>query len=189
MSEIYEIQRAIKTIERYHKKIIILHCVSSYPTKLKETNLKRINFLKRKFRNYKIGLSDHTNNIFSSIAAIPLEVCAIEKHFNFDNLKTHDSLFSINPNMLKKLKELSLDIFESLKIDKKKQDLKKNIKFRRSIYAKKNIKKNQKITKKNIVSLRPLVGIGSENFFSIIHKKAKKNINAGSPIYFRDLKK
>ena len=47
----------------------------------KDTNLIKINFLKKKFKKYLIGLSDHTNDIFSSVASIPLGVVAIEKHF------------------------------------------------------------------------------------------------------------
>ena len=82
MASIKEIENAIKIIEKYHKKIIILHCVSNYPTEIKDSNLNRIPFLKKKFRKYNIGLSDHTNNIFTSLAATALGVCVIEKHFN-----------------------------------------------------------------------------------------------------------
>ena len=113
MAEIKEIKKAIKIIENYHKKIIILHCVSNYPTQTKDTNLKRINTLKKIFKNYKIGLSDHTNDIFTSIASIPLGVSVIEKHFNVGGVKTSDSSFSIDEKMLKNLKDLSKDIFKS----------------------------------------------------------------------------
>ena len=41
-----EIKKAIKEINKFHNKIIILHCVSSYPTKLEDTNLIRISKLK-----------------------------------------------------------------------------------------------------------------------------------------------
>ena len=184
-----EIKNAIKIINKFHKKIIILHCVSNYPTKISETNLKRINLLKKEFKNYPIGISDHTNSIYSSIASIPLGIVAIEKHFNIDNLKTPDSDFSINPQNLKTLKNISLDIFKSLKSYKNNTNSKKNIKLRRSIYSKIDIKKNDIISTKNIVSLRPSIGIKSENFFKIIGKKAKKNILKNNPIFFSDLKK
>ena len=48
MASINEIKNAIKIIEKYHKKIIILHCVSNYPTNLKDTNLIKIRSLKKK---------------------------------------------------------------------------------------------------------------------------------------------
>lgn len=187
MATIKEIRNAIKIINKFHKKIIILHCVSNYPTKISETNLKRINQLKKEFKRYPIGLSDHTNSIYSSLVSIPLGVVAIEKHFNIDYKKTPDSDFSINPESLKNLKTISLDIFKSLNNKKNIKSLKKNIKLRRSIYSNKDIKKNEKITIENIISLRPSIGIKSENFFKIIGKRVKKNIKKDSSIFFKDI--
>ena len=51
MASINEIKNAIKVIEKYHKKIIILHCVSNYPTKIEDTNLININLLKKNSKN------------------------------------------------------------------------------------------------------------------------------------------
>ena len=94
MTSINEVKKAINIIEIYHKKIIIMHCVSNYPTQIRHTNLKRINLLKKEFKNYKIGLSDHTNNIYTAIASITLGVY-IEKHFNIDDKKTPDQSFQL----------------------------------------------------------------------------------------------
>ena len=187
MASMIEIQNAIKIIEKYHKKIIILHCVSNYPTETKDTNLIKINFLKKKFKKYLIGLSDHTNDIFSSVASIPLGVVAIEKHFNIDNKKTPDSTFSIGSKMMINLKRLSLEIFESTKKHKDIKILNKNLKFRRSLYAKVDIRKNEKITFKNISALRPKIGICASKYFKIMGKKSKKNIKANEPIYQNQL--
>lgn len=183
MASLGEIKNAIKIIEKHHKKIIILHCVSNYPTRIEDMDLKKINFLKREFKKYHIGLSDHTNNIFSSIASISLGVSVIEKHFNIDNKKTPDSLFSIGPKMMKDLKTISTKIFESLNKKKGTKIFNENIKFRRSLYAKKNIKINEKITNQNIIALRPKIGICASQYFKIIGKKIKKNIEANEPIY------
>ncbi len=184
-ANIFEIKTAIKTIEKYHKKIIILHCVSNYPTKLEDTNLNRINKLKKIFKNYMIGLSDHTNNIYSSIAAVPIGVAVIEKHFKLDKKRTLDSDFSIKPNELKKLKEITVKIYKGL--NKEKTYVSKNLKLRRSIFANKLIKKNEKITKDNISCFRPEIGIGAKDFYKILGKKVKKNIYKNKPIFFRDL--
>lgn len=186
MASISEIKTAIKIIERYHKKIIVLHCVSNYPTEIKDTNLKKIKKLKKLFKSYMIGLSDHTNNIYSSIAALPLGIVAIEKHFKLDNKKTFDSDFSIKPVELSNLKETSLDIFKSLN-NKKKVTSQKNLKLRRSIFAKKTIQKNEKLSKENIICYRPVIGIKSNNYFKILGKKTRKKINALDPIYLKNL--
>ena len=189
MSSLDEIDKAIKIIERYHKKIIILHCVSNYPTLIKDTNLNRINILKKKFKKYMIGISDHTNDIFSCIASVPLGVVAIEKHFNIYKNKSPDAEFSIDKIKLKNLKEISTDTFSSIKNRLNPKIAKRNIELRRSIFAKKDIEKNEKITLKNIISLRPSIGIHSHNIFSIIGMRAKKRINKSSPIFYKNLLK
>ena len=181
MASIKEIKNAIKEIEKFHNKIIILHCVSNYPTSLKDVNLNRIQKLKKIFAKYKIGLSDHTNNIFSSVASYAYGVVAIEKHFNLDNNKTTDSEFSITPSKLKLLSEILKDL--SSKPKKQKKLSNSMIKLRRSIFASKNIKKNEIFNSNNIETYRPKIGLCASNYFKIINKKSKKNIKKGSPIF------
>ena len=188
MSSISEIKRAIKAINKYHNKIIILHCVSDYPTELKKTNLKRINRLKKIFKKNLIGISDHTNDIKSSIAAVPIGVVAIEKHFKINNKKTTDSEFSINQKQLSELKKDTIDIFKSA-IKENSISEKKNLKLRRSLFAKKDIKVKDKLNYDNVTSLRPSIGIPASFFFKIMGKRVKKSIRKDQPIYFKDLTK
>ena len=182
-SSINEIEVAINTIKKYYNKIIILHCVSSYPTELENTNLNRINELKRKFKQYYIGLSDHTIGIESTIASIPLGIVAVEKHFKLNNkLNSVDSKFSISPEKLKQLSKIKNAIFNSLNIKKKSTIDKISIKLRRSIFATKDIKKGEKFNYKNIDTLRPKIGLSASKFFKILGKRSKKNIKKNSPI-------
>ena len=44
MASIKEIKSAIREINKFHDKIVILHCVSEYPTKVEDINLKRISY-------------------------------------------------------------------------------------------------------------------------------------------------
>ncbi len=178
-----EIKEAINTIKKYHNKIVILHCVSSYPTELESTNLNRINELKKKFKRYYIGLSDHTIGIESTIASIPLGIVTVEKHFKLDNkLDSVDSKFSISSEKLKELSKIRNSIFYSLNNKKKLTIDKMSIKLRRSIYATKNIKKGEKFNYKNIDTLRPKIGLSASQFFKILGKRSKKNIKKNSPI-------
>ena len=181
ISNIQEIKNAIKVVNKYHNKIIIMHCVSNYPTKLEDVNLSRINKLKKIFKNYKIGYSDHTDDIISSVAASVMNISVIEKHFNIDNKKTNDSDFSIKPKQLKALSKILNDLHTKKKI---KNDQRSNfLNLKRSIFAIKDIKKNETINEKNIDTLRPKIGLCSSKYFKIIGKKSKKFIKSGSPIY------
>ena len=182
MSNINEIKKALKEIYKFHKKVVILHCVSNYPTKLKDSNLIEINFLKKQFKKNLVGLSDHTDNIFSSIASLPLRPVLIEKHYKLNEKdKTTDSHFSITPEKLRQLKEVILDVDKSLN-SKKKINQKMSKTLRRSIYSTKQIKKNEKITKNNIDTLRPYLGICASKYFKVIGRITKKNIKPGTPI-------
>ncbi len=75
------------------KKLVIMHCVSSYPVIDKEANLLAINALKKNFKDCVIGYSDHTLGNTSCLAAVALGAKVIEKHFtlnkNFSNFRDH----------------------------------------------------------------------------------------------------
>tara|TARA_E500000178_G_C17012567_1_gene751270 strand:+ start:1195 stop:2235 length:1041 start_codon:yes stop_codon:yes gene_type:complete len=183
MSSYKEIDKAIGTIQKYHTKIIILHCVSKYPTNLKNTNLKKFQEMKKKYKKYLVGVSDHTNGITSSIASFVMGAKIIEKHYKINNrLLTTDSKFSITPVQLRELKNKINNLWFS--ITKKNPDKIENSskKLRRSIFVTKYIKKNEKITIKNIDTLRPKIGICASEYFKVIGKKVKKNISPGTPL-------
>lgn len=185
-ASINEIKECVKLINKYHNKIIILHSVTKYPTEDNKANILRILELKKNFKKNMIGLSDHTKNIFSSIAATSLGIVLIEKHFIINkNISSEDVKFSIDIKELKLLKLYTEKIFMMLnsKID---QNL-PNKKHRRSLFAKRDILKGSIIQKKDLNSLRPKIGLCSSNFFKIIGKKIKKNKKKDDPIYLKDI--
>ena len=190
LSTYEEIDNAIKVIKKYHNKIIILYCVSGYPTPERESNVSNITKLKKKYKNYIVGISDHTNDINSSLASTVLGAKLIEKHFKIsEKVNSPDSKFSINYKQLKDLREKSEKIYETLgnqSFNKKKSE-KENLYLRRSIFATRDIKKNEKLNEKDIVSKRPKIGIGSEFYFKILGKKINKNIKKNEPIYQKNL--
>ncbi len=184
MASIKEISVAKKIINKYHNKLIILHCISNYPTNLNDANLDQINQLKKKFKKNLIGLSDHTDDIVSSYISSGIGVCVIEKHFTIDEKKTPDSKFSIKPNQLKILKSNLSNVFCNK--SSKKNNINKNKNLRRSIFASKNIKKNERFTTNNLTTFRPNVGVPASDFFKIVNKKAKKNKKQFDPIFKSD---
>ena len=168
MASLNEIKNCIKIVKKYHNKIVILHCVSGYPTNISNANLNRILTLKKLFKNNNIGLSDHTNDIITSSSAISMGATIIEKHFKLKNISSSlDSKFSINPEQMKKLTNIRNKIFSSMGTGKFQiqPEEKKSIFYRRSIYAKTKINKGEKLTKKNIICLRPSLGSPANFFF------------------------
>ena len=104
MSKIAEIKRAYKILKNEGKnEVSLLHCISSYPTKEKDSHLNCINFLKKSF-DCTIGHSDHTNDIFVPFCAVVMGARIIEKHFMINsNMKCVDKPVSITEKQMKQL--------------------------------------------------------------------------------------
>ena len=84
MMNLTEILKLISFLKKRNKNLAILKCCSSYPSTLKEANIKTIQFLRKRYKNIEIGLSDHTLGIAASCAAISLGASIIEKHLIID---------------------------------------------------------------------------------------------------------
>lgn len=180
-----EIQDAVNIcLESGLEKIALLHCVSGYPAPPSDYNLKTISDMIKRF-NLVTGISDHTLTNTTSIASISLGVSLIEKHFTLDrNNGGPDDSFSLEPNELNELCESSYTAWSSLgKIDyNRKSSEKTNLKFRRSLYFVENIYKGEKITEKNVRSIRPGYGLSPKFYKSIIGKTVNRDIEAGTPV-------
>lgn len=166
------------------KNLVLLKCTSTYPASPESTNLNAIPLLKEKF-NTLTGLSDHTMGIGVSIASVALGACVIEKHFTLRRADGGvDSAFSMEPAEMKLLVEESEKAFLGLgkavfELSEKEQ---KNLIFKRSIFVAKDIQAGEVITEENIRVIRPATGMHPKFYFSVLGKKATKNITAGSPL-------
>jgi len=81
MSTDEEIQRAVSILGV--NNLILLHCTSSYPAKLEELNLMMIKTLQKRYE-CPIGYSGHEVGLYTSLAAIVLGACVLERHITLD---------------------------------------------------------------------------------------------------------
>lgn len=185
MATISEIKEAVNTARKAGAKdIVLLKCVSSYPAKPEDMNLRTIPHMEEVF-NCPIGLSDHTLGIGVSITAVSLGAVMIEKHFTLSRkFKTPDSFFSIEPQELKEL-------VKNIRVAEKAlgevhygltKEEKKNKIFRRSLSVVRDIKAGEIFTEKNVRSIRPGYGLPPKHLKDILGKKAKENIKRGTPL-------
>ena len=190
LSTISEIRSSINIIKKYHNKIVLLYCVSGYPTPISEIDFNEINNIKNKTKIKHVGFSDHTDGLEASLEAINKNVYLIERHFTLKkNSKSPDVKFSITPNELKILKDYSVSKEIFTKKNKSRTSENASKIFRRSIYALKNINKNEKFSSENIGCFMPNIGLGSENYYKIINKRASKNIKKSEVIKKNFIKK
>jgi N-acetylneuraminate synthase len=182
MANAEEIQEAIEAAqEEGCRELAILHCVSGYPAPASDYNLKTLIDMQQRF-GLVTGLSDHTIDNTTAITSVALGASIIEKHVTLDrNGGGPDDSFSLE---FKELKELCFDVktsWESLgKVNyEKKNSEQENIRFRRSLYFVKDIKKGSIITEEHVKSIRPGFGIEPKFISEIVGKKVSKNIKYG----------
>ena len=153
-----------------------------------------LEYYKKNYPNIVLGLSDHTKGYATVLGAITLGARVVEKHFtDNNNLTGPDHMFSMNPKDWKEMIIASRQLENSLgdgikRIEK--NEKKTVIIQRRSICASKIIKKNSKIKKSDLICLRPSPKNSIKPMFTskIIGKVAKKNIQKGECIYWKNLK-
>jgi len=189
MSNSKEIATALKNIN--NKNLALLHCVSLYPCEYNKANLNRILALKKKFKKYIIGYSDHCKNFEASIFALNLGAQIIEKHFTLNKNKIGlDHSLSADPSDLK----IICDYAKTIKILGGKKQItplkheRKYSKFsRKGIYVNKKIIKNQFIKKENLIIRRPQNMTKPDLYSKLIGKKAKKNLNFHESINLKNV--
>lgn len=196
-SDMNEIEIIVKKVNKINNKIVLMQCNTNYTADIKNFKYINLNVLKnfkKKYPNIILGLSDHTPGHETVLGAISLGAKVIEKHFTDSNTKSGpDHFFSMNPKSWKEMIIASRKLEESLGSNIKKVE--KNEKFtvilqRRAVRANRIIKKGERIIKKDLCFLRPCPKNGLSPFecYSVINKKAKKQINFHEIINLQNVK-
>jgi len=182
-----DITDAVTTCRRMgNNQIVLLKCTSAYPAPLDEINLKTIPDLQQKF-DCLVGLSDHTLGISVPIAAVAVGAKIIEKHFILDHkLGGPDAAFSIEPsefkNMVANIRQVETAL-GNINYDLSER-VQKNRVFARSLFITENMKKGDLFTRNNVRSIRPGYGIAPNYLNEILGKRARKDIERGTPLNF-----
>ena len=161
--------------------IILLHCVSNYPSSYGEMNLRCIETMRSKFK-VPVGLSDHTMGNLTAVVAASLGAVLIEKHFTLDRkLPGVDQSISMEPQELKQLKTDLVDVAKIMGDDKKQtQPSEVSVKqsARRSLVARLDISAGTVLTSEMISFKRPGTGISPAEINTVVGKSCKRDIRA-----------
>jgi len=197
-----EIEAAVKAVRKVgNNKLILLQCVTNYPSPIADSNLKAMVDIAKKF-NVVVGYSDHTigkeggaddplGGLTVPLGAVALGGVVIEKHVTDDRKrKGPDHPFALTMDelalMVKGIRAMEAALGDGKKrlMPSEKQTV---IIQRRGMYAVRDIKKGEKFKRDMIMYLRPAVGLRPPMITSVVGKKAKKNIPAGHPIKKNDI--
>jgi len=159
-------------------KITILHCNTEYPTPMEDVNLKAMLTIRDEW-GVNVGYSDHTLGIEIPIAAAAMGATVIEKHFTLDRtLPGPDHRASLEPDELKAMVDAIRNIERAIGngVKQPSPSETKNIHIaRKSIVAKKPIKKGERFSEKNLTVKRPGTGISPMEWDKLIGKTANKD--------------
>jgi N-acetylneuraminate synthase len=183
-STMEEVRDAVKAIEEEgNRQIMILHCITNYPTKPENVNLRMIESIKKEFPDYAVGYSDHTCMPESKdilIAAVAMGARVIEKHYTYDKSRPgYDHEISADYSDLR-------DIVKSFRLmgsvlgsgeKKPAASEEKARKFaRRSLVAKVGIPEGTAIEAGMLTIKRPSTGIEPKRLGDVVGKKAARDI-------------
>lgn len=189
-SSIREIEKAVETIrETGNNKIVLLQCVTNYPSSLESANIKAILMLQDKFKTL-VGYSDHTPGYIVPIGAVAIGACIIEKHFTDDKTrKGPDHQFAMDGKdfklMVENIRKLEKALGNTDK-DLYPEESETVILQRRCIRAKRDIMKGEIIEEVMLDVLRPAPkdALYPKEINKIIRKKAKRDIKKGEEFYW-----
>ena len=103
MCEMIDVEQAVEIFRKENCSFELMHCVSTYPMKPEEANLKMINVLREQF-SCDVGYSGHESGLAISVAAASLGITSLERHITLDrSMYGSDQSASVEPNGLKNL--------------------------------------------------------------------------------------
>ena len=180
-----DIKLALDTCkEEGNDQVVLLKCVSAYPTPYNLVNLRMIPTLAKEF-DCIVGLSDHTLGSVIPTGSVPFGVKMIEKHLTLDRTAGGvDDAFSMEPAEFTEMVKNVRIIEEALGSSEYKLT-DKQVKERglsRSLFVVKDIKAGEEFTPENVRSIRPGNGMHTRHYEEVLGRKASKDIEKGTPL-------
>jgi N-acetylneuraminate synthase len=185
MASLEEIDEAVCAFrEAGGAQLALLKCTSAYPAQPEEMNLRTIPDLARRFE-VPVGLSDHTQGIAVSVAAVALGACIIEKHFTLSrSLPGPDTPFSLEPREFKALVDAVRTAEKSLGgivYGATEREQSSRV-FRRSLFVIKDAPAGAMITTEHVRSIRPGNGLPPKFLSEVIGRYFSQDVRRGDPL-------
>jgi len=171
------------------KELALLHCVSGYPAPAADYNLRTLGDMIGRW-GVVTGLSDHTLDNTTAIAAVALGAALVEKHFTLDrDGGGPDDSFSLLPAELAQLCQGARTAWSALgRVDYgRKSSEVGNAQFRRSLYFVRPLRAGDTITADAVRSVRPGFGLAPKHLGAVVGRRAARDIAANTPVAWDSL--
>ena len=191
MADEAQIEEAVATARAQGcRDLVLLHCVSGYPTRPEESNLRTLPDLAQRF-GVPVGLSDHTLTTATAVAAVALGAGVIEKHMTLCRAEGGpDAAFSLEPDEFKRLVEdcrvahaaLGEATYEHAACEQS------SLVFRRSLYVVNDVAEGALFTPENLRCIRPGYGAAPKHLDAVLGKEALRPLTRGTPLDLADVR-
>ena len=181
MAELDEVDRAVEIFQKNNTPLVLLHCVSAYPTPLNECNLLMIDVLKKRY-NIPVGYSGHEMGYLPTVTAVAMGAQYIERHYTLDkSMVGFDHKMSLEPD------ELISMVRDIRNVRKIRGDGQKKVsetewitrkKYHVSMASATIIPAGNTLTEQMVTYRNPGTGIPSKLAHTIIGKRAIRDIPA-----------
>jgi len=186
MCTLAELREAVDIVSKKPKEIWILHCVSQYPARYENINLRSISCLQKQFPNHRIGYSDHSIGVVVPAVAVAMGASVIEKHITLNrNMKGSDHAGAIEPEGLWRVLRDIRNIEKSLGDGVKAlcaDVLPYREKLARSLALQMPLSKGDVLREEHCCMRSPGCGLAWEDRHSVLGKKAIVDMPANSLI-------
>ncbi len=182
MANMEEVDRTLNQLrEAGCGSLAVLHCVSLYPTKLEQANLRAIGTL-AKHTELPVGFSDHTEQIITAALAVAAGAVILEKHLTLDKtLDGPDHKMSLEPQQLRQYIELAAQAVQAYGNGKKepiREEMTIKETVRMSVASTVFLKKGTVITPEMVTLKRPGTGISPDRIYEVVGSTVGRDIKA-----------
>ena len=191
MSDLSEVSEAVRIIRNAGcDRVILLHCVSSYPADPADANLRAMVTLEAAC-HVPVGFSDHTLGIEVALGAVALGACVIEKHLTLSrDLDGPDHRASLEPGEFKAMVAGIRRVEQALGDGVKRPTSSEGgnrLLARRSLAAAVDVPQGVPLQQHMLQALRPATGISPALAGQVIGRKTRRSLTAGQFIAWGDL--
>lgn len=192
MSYLGEVDAAVRTIRAAgNEELVVLHCTSNYPfTDLRHANLRAVPAMRDALKVL-TGYSDHSREDFTSVVAVALGACVVEKHYTLSrDIPAPDCAFSYEPRDLERLvatlRQAEASLGDGLKRPSP-TELHMRQETRKSVIAARDIRAGEAIQPGDVIIKRPGTGIEPRHRDLVMGRVARRDIAADDPVTWDDV--
>ncbi len=176
-----DLELALQTIkDNGNPEVVIMQCDTNYPADISNSNILQIPRIKQEYECI-TGYSDHTTSSLTAIVAAGLGAKVFEKHLTQESSKgAIDAFFSATETAFREyVTDLRLAEAALVKERFRSPENESANRSKRSIYPKKDIRKDSIFTSDNVGVFRPGLSLAPEKLDWILGKSAARDIRAG----------